>query len=144
VGRDLRRLAARCGVKLELLLHVTDAELLHLYQRARAFVFASHYEPFGLAVLEAMACGTPVIAVAEGGPRETLIDGVTGVLLPREEALFAERLTRVLERPGFARSLSVEARRDVEQNWTWEAAGGRLERHLLALAHHAPQATGTA
>ncbi|MDO8614719.1 MAG: glycosyltransferase family 4 protein [Dehalococcoidia bacterium] len=133
VGRDLRRLAARSDVQLELLLEVSDDELIRLYQRARAFVFASHHEPFGLAVLEAMACATPVITVEEGGPRETVIDGVTGLLVPRREEDFAEAVMRVLENPVLASSLAAEARKHVEAHWTWQAAGERIERHLLAL-----------
>lgn len=144
VGRDLRRLAARSGVQLEVRFAVSDAELLRLYQRARAFVFAAHYEPFGLAVLEAMACATPVIAVAEGGPCETVINNVTGLLVSRDEMLFAEALARILEKPGLAKSLSAEARKHVERTWTWEAAGERIEHHLFALDQNHPQAVKTA
>jgi glycosyltransferase involved in cell wall biosynthesis len=134
VGADIRRLAARCGVELELLLNVDDKELLRLYQRARAFVFASHYEPFGLAVLEAMACATPVISVAEGGPCESVIDGLTGLLVPRDEEGFAEALMRILEDAEFARTLGRSARLHVESEWTWRAAGERLESALASLA----------
>jgi glycosyltransferase involved in cell wall biosynthesis len=144
VGRDLRRLAARSSVQLEVLFGVSDAELLRLYQRARAFVFAAHFEPFGLAVLEAMACATPVVAVAEGGPCESVINNVTGLLVARNETSFGEALTRILEDPSMARSLSAEARKHVESNWTWEAAGERIGQHLSALAQNDPQAVKTA
>lgn len=134
VGRDLRSLAARYGVKLEICLNVDDDQLIRLYQRAAAFVFASHYEPFGLAVLEAMACGTPVVAVAEGGPSETVVDGSTGLLIPRDEKVFAEAMTRVVDDPGLGQRLGLAAREHVEANWTWESAGARLESELSHMA----------
>lgn len=52
-------------------------------QRAKAFVFAAE-EDFGIAPVEAQACGTPVIAFAKGGALETVVDGVTGVFFPEQ------------------------------------------------------------
>ncbi len=58
---------------------VDDTVLRDLYRRARGVVFPS-YEDFGLIPLESIACGTPVIALNKGGVKETMKDGVTGVL----------------------------------------------------------------
>lgn len=135
VGRDLRRLAAECGVDLEIVVNVSDREIVSLYQRASAFVFASHHEPFGLAVLEAMACGTPVVAVAEGGPCETVVDHATGRLVPRDEEAFAKALTYVLSDRAVARAFGLAAREHVEEHWTWETAGLQLESALSKVAH---------
>lgn len=59
---------------------VSDEELVRLYSRAKAFLALSKDEDFGIAPVEAMACGTPVIAYNGGGYKETVIDGKTGVL----------------------------------------------------------------
>ena len=58
--------------------HVSDAELLDLMRGARAMIFPA-YEDFGMAPVEMMACGRPVIAYGAGGALETVVDGVTGV-----------------------------------------------------------------
>jgi glycosyltransferase involved in cell wall biosynthesis len=58
--------------------HVTDSELLELMRGARAMIFPA-FEDFGMAMIEMMACGRPVIAYGAGGAAETGIDGVTGV-----------------------------------------------------------------
>ncbi len=134
VGRQLTRLAAGCDVRLEIRSAVSDAEIVQLYQGARAFVFASHFEPFGLAVLEAMACGTPVVAVGEGGPTETVIDGVTGRLVERDEEAFAGALSGILADPAAARAMGDAGRAHVVANWTWVAAGERLETLLGGIA----------
>jgi glycosyltransferase involved in cell wall biosynthesis len=70
-GPDMRAIAAAAPANVRLLGHVTDAERDRLLATARAFVFAAE-EDFGIAPLEAQACGTPVIAYCRGGAAETL------------------------------------------------------------------------
>lgn len=134
VGDHLRRLGEALGVRVSTSVRVSEAELLTLYQQARAFVYAPHHEPFGLAVLEAMACGLPVIAVAEGGPCESVADGTTGYLVARDETAFAGALMRVLGEPGLAAQLGRAGRQRVVADWTWDAAANRLHEHLVAVA----------
>lgn len=72
-GPEMRKIAARAGRNVALLGH-QPFDVLHRYlQRARAFVFAAE-EDFGISVLEAQACGTPVIAYGKGGALETVLD----------------------------------------------------------------------
>lgn len=63
--------------------HLTDEELVGYYQRCRAFVFAGD-EDFGIAAVEAQACGKPVIAYRESGIAETVVDGKTGVFFDEQ------------------------------------------------------------
>jgi len=70
--------------------------LIALYQRAAAFALSSDEEGFGMVVLEAMACGIPVVSTASGGPDSILRDGVDGFLVPRGDAgALADRLGRL-------------------------------------------------
>ena len=57
---------------------------MDLYNSAKAVVYAPMMEPFGLVAIEAMACGTPVVGVKEGGLRESIIDGHNGLLIDRD------------------------------------------------------------
>lgn len=61
---------------------VSEAELLDLYARCKGHIATARDEDFGMTVVEAMAAGKPVVAVDEGGFRETVVDGVTGRLVP--------------------------------------------------------------
>ena len=82
--------------------HVSDAELLDLMRGARAMIFPA-YEDFGMAPVEMMACGRPVIAYDRGGARETVIDGVTGVFAGEQTVeAFVNAIVR-LERTTFDR-----------------------------------------
>src|SRR5262249_33177300 len=78
-GPDLAHLRARAGRGTEFLGPVDDLALRELYRGCRAVVMAS-VEDFGIVPLEAMACGRPAVVFAEGGGRETVLPGQTGVL----------------------------------------------------------------
>lgn len=72
--------SARTVNNIEFLGEVTDEEKLELMHNAKAYIFASYDEDFGITPVEAMGVGTPVIAYKSGGVQETVIDGKTGVL----------------------------------------------------------------
>jgi glycosyltransferase involved in cell wall biosynthesis len=78
-GRDQERLRAMAGPTVEFLGYVPDRDLPELLARCKAFVFPGA-EDFGIAPLEAMAAGRPVIAFAYGGALDTVVEGVTGLL----------------------------------------------------------------
>lgn len=75
-GDELKELA---GETVEFLGEVTDEEKTELMKHAKAFIFASVNEDFGIVPVEAMGHGTPVVAYKSGGVKETVIDGKTGV-----------------------------------------------------------------
>jgi glycosyltransferase involved in cell wall biosynthesis len=77
-GPDLDKIKAIAGKNVEILGYIPQDQLLKYMQGAKAFVFAA-LEDFGIVNVEAMACGTPVIALDHGGSAESVIDGVTGV-----------------------------------------------------------------
>lgn len=134
---ELRALAARARVQLDLRVAVGDDELIDVLRRATAMVYAPRLEPFGYAPLEANACGVPVIGVAEGGLRETIVDGETGLLVPPDVEAFAGAISRVAGDVELNRRLGRTARQRVERDWTLAAAGARLEEALESVARPA-------
>lgn len=85
-GPDMQRLKALAGPTIEFYGHRQGDELADLYANAQAVIFPGH-EDFGLVPVEAMACGTPVIAFRGGGALETIKEGVTGAFFDEPTAL---------------------------------------------------------
>jgi len=84
-GPEFKNIKNRATPNIEFLGYKNDKGLKALLQKAKAFVFAAE-EDFGITVVEAMACGTPVIALNKGGTAETVIDCKTGILFNLQNA----------------------------------------------------------
>jgi glycosyltransferase involved in cell wall biosynthesis len=109
-----------------------DILLRELYCRAKIIVALANNEPFGLIPLEAMSCGVPVVAVSEGGYRETVINNKTGYLIPRYPKVLAQRLDYLLRHPEVLQKMGRNARSEMEKNWTWDKRTEELGRLLQA------------
>ncbi|MEY2978378.1 MAG: hypothetical protein RLZZ435_2517 [Cyanobacteriota bacterium] len=108
------------------------------YAAANVCVVPSHYEPFGLVAIEAMACGTPVIASDVGGLKFTVKSGKTGLLVPpQEETKLAQALQRILGQPAWAAQLGQAATQRVQQKFSWTGVAQQLShlyRYLMAVS----------
>ena len=131
---EMRDLAKSRDVTFEARLNVSDTELVETLNRATAMVYAPRLEPFGLAPLEAIACGLPVVAVAEGGVRETIIDGINGLLVQHEPEAMAQAIHRLMQDNELAAQLAKNGSRIVQEKWSVNAAVERLERQLTQAA----------
>jgi len=138
VRRRLESRAARLGVRLEIQLNLTGAPLSARYFGALTFVYGSHHEPLGMAPLEAMAHRRPVVAVAEGGVPETVVDGKTGYLVPRAPADFARALDRLLVDADLRRQMGAAGRNEVEQRWLWSVRGPGYEEEFRRIVAGEP------
>jgi D-inositol-3-phosphate glycosyltransferase len=110
------------------------------YTAADLCVIPSHYEPFGLVAIEAMACGTPVIASAVGGLKFSVVSEETGLLVPPQDVTaFAQAIYRVLSNEEWAHQLRQQAAHRVQTNFSWQGVAAQLSklyRRLLAQPHH--------
>ncbi|MCE9587322.1 MAG: glycogen synthase [Verrucomicrobia bacterium] len=122
---------------------VTRPEAIVLYSSASVFVCPSIYEPFGIINLEAMACGTPVVASAVGGIKEVVVDGETGFLIPLEQmkespfeatdpAAFASdlasKINLLMANPELASRMGTAGRKRAEEFFGWDAIASKTER----------------
>lgn len=136
--RYLESLAKERGVQLTVEIRPTQETLVHRYNEAALFVYSPHNEPLGLAALEAMACGTPVVGVAEGGVVETVRDRITGRLTPRDAKQFAMVIAELLADDAQRKTLGDQGVKYVRECWTWDASVARIEQHLRAAAQTQP------
>jgi glycosyltransferase involved in cell wall biosynthesis len=131
----ITELARSAGVELRLESAISDSELVNILNRAALLLCTPRLEPFGFAVLEANACGLPVVGVAEGGLRETVDHGRNGLLVDPEPASIARAVERLLRDPSLARKMGETGVANVTQNWAVEQSVDRLEKNLLEVAN---------
>jgi len=137
-SNEMRALARAKAVNLRIEVGIADKDVVALLNRAAMLVYAPRLEPFGFAPLEANACGLPVVAVAEGGVRETVFDGINGLLVEDDPAAVAGAIGRLLGDPSYAARLGTAGREMVESDWSLAASIDRLERRLAEVGSSAP------
>jgi mannosylfructose-phosphate synthase len=108
--------------------YVPDELLVPYYQQARLFVLPSLFEPFGMTALEAMACGTPVVASRLGGIRTVITSAENGLLVdPSDPDEFARAMMRLLGDQALADRLGRAGRDTVLRRFSWQAIA---EQHV--------------
>jgi glycosyltransferase involved in cell wall biosynthesis len=99
-------------------INIDDKELKELYAACTAVVLASINEDFGIVPLEGMASSKPVIAVNEGGYRETIVDSKTGFLVNSVDEM-AEKMLTIVEHPKTAEAMGKAGKKRVEKYFSW-------------------------
>lgn len=121
--KELRRVIEALGMDQAVVLKdsVPHEEIPAYLIAATAFALPSRQEPFGIVVLEAGAIGLPVVATSVGGVVEIIEDGVTGLLVERDnDKALAKALGRVLADPALAERLATNLNATVRTCFTWE------------------------
>ena len=129
---EMLTLAEQLGVDFEIREMVTDEILVDILNRATALLYTSRLEPFGLAPLEASACGAAVVGVPEGGIRETVRADFNGLLGLTPEDL-GRQLDRLALNPGLGVELGQRGHEWVHQTWTLKDCWDRFETHVQDL-----------
>jgi glycosyltransferase involved in cell wall biosynthesis len=136
-ARRLRALAVSCGVadRVRLAGAVPRTEMARWYRSADVLVTAPWHEPFGLTPLEAMACGVPVIGTAVGGLTDTIVDGVTGDLVPpRDPVRLGATLRRLLGDRMRRLEYGVASLDRARHRYSWQRTAERLGEVYLSVA----------
>lgn len=129
--KPLHQLAKKLGVKLKTITGQTPTQMANHYQASKATLATAYLEPFGLSVIESLACSTPVVAVDEGGFRETILNHKTGLLLPRNISIFAQELEQLLSNPKRLQELAGNGPQKAMQ-FTWTKTAQKINK----IIHH--------
>lgn len=123
----LLALADQKGVSLQIEVGISVEELVNAYNHALFLLYLPYKEPFGLVVLESMACGTPVIGVNEGGICETILDGETGYLTHRRGIDAVNKIEKMLTDIHLQKQMGERAQEIVKKYWSWNRSIEALE-----------------
>jgi len=113
-----------------IIINITDADILKLYQRCAIFLYTPTREHFGIGPIEAMACGKPVIVSDHGGPKESVIHEVTGFRLPNNPKTWADHIVKLVNEPEIRIEMGKAGRRHTESNFTWDRTVDMIESVL--------------
>jgi len=119
-----------------------ELELNACYQAADVFVFSSKSETQGLVLLEAMAQGTPVVAIAELGTASILVDGQGALIAPDDVVSFSDKVKHLLMYPEERFELGVQARSYVLAKWTASVQAERMVQFYGVLINARPAVDG--
>lgn len=137
--RSLAKLASSLGVmdRVKFYGRVGHRDMPALMRSADLLIDVPWYESFGRTTLEAMACGTPVVASAVGGHNDTVVDGSTGVLVPpREPDALARKVRDLLASPMLLQGYGIAAADRARSRYSWD----RIGQETLAVHQQAVQA----
>lgn len=104
-----------------------DLMLRRFYCRSKIVLAIAYNEPFGLIPLEAMACGVPIVAVDEGGYRESVVNDKTGYLLSRDGKVLAEKIEYLLNNSKLREIMGIHSRNLMRDKWEWDKVTEKLE-----------------
>jgi glycosyltransferase involved in cell wall biosynthesis len=123
----LAKFAAKLGLtdRVTFTGQVDYAALPALLRSADLVVSTCQYDPSGTSSLQAMACGTPVIAPPVGGHMDAVVDGTTGIIVaPDRPALLAQRIRQLLAHPMMIEAYGVAAADRVRSRYCWDRIAG--------------------
>lgn len=127
-------MSKKLGVNFIAKINISDKEVVSYLSKASSMIYTSRLEPFGLAPLEANACGTPVVAIAEGGVKETVKNGINGFLVqennPNEIGEIISMLCNNLEKSV---ELGKKSREYVISEWKKEKGIDNIENLFYSL-----------
>ena len=123
----LAKFAAKLGIADRVVFtgKVEYADMPPLLRSADLVISTCQYEPSGTTSLQAMACGTPVIAPPVGGHMDAVVDGTTGIIIPPDRpALLAQRIRQLLAHPMLIEAYGVAAVDRVRSRYSWDRIAG--------------------
>ena len=120
----------------------SETDLPYLYNAADVFILAARevrpdVEGFGLVLLEASACATPVVATRSGGVADAIVHGETGCLVAQSSEALAGTLTALLLDPAARRRMGLAGRAYVLRHATWRRVAERLLEAMSSESHEA-------
>lgn len=129
---------ASCGWPVQFLQWAGHDEVLRLMARTALLLFPSRWdEPLSRVLLEACACGAPILAMATGGTPEIVADGENGALVPAQVEPFAGRLLALMRAPAERQRLGEGARRTAAERYAAPVVAAQVERLYLGLIKEA-------
>lgn len=130
INHELVSFAKAKNVKIKNVCGLNPKELCLVYNQSTVTLATAYLEPFGLSVIESMACGTPVIAVSEAGFRETITNKKTGILVKRDPQTVATAVSLLIKDRKLYKNISDHAIIRATKYFSWDKTASEIEKVL--------------
>jgi len=133
---DLRKLVTKMKMSREFSFvgYVDTQSLVQYYQNAKVFVLPSYYEGLPTTLLEAMACGIPVVTTSVGGIPEVVVNGKNGFIIPiKDPTAIASAVSKLLENEKQRVNMGRIARNTVEKNYSWDRVASEALKYYESI-----------
>lgn len=129
---NLKKLSQKLKIdhQIDFLTNISDSEIISVFQKAKLFVLCSKNEPFGIVPIEAMSCGTPVIADNSGGPMETVKNNQTGILIDCNVNNLSNTIKYLLDNQNQLEIMSESSSKWIKNSFTWKNSINHLLSYL--------------
>ena len=124
---------AKTNKNIHILTNISDKEYKHLISKSTAVLFPPINEDYGLVPLDAMAAGKPIIAINQGGPKETIINNKTGFLINSKEEM-ADKMEYIISHPSIANQIGKAGIVHVRKNFSWELFFNQFDKQVRHIA----------
>ena len=128
---QLEQLARTRNVELVIDTGLDETTVVERFRMALMTVCAARLEPFGLTAVESMGCGTPVVAINEAGFRESVVNGVTGLLVEPDAGSLAAGIGLLALDVALVARMGAAGRKNVLERWTWKRTTDQIEQILV-------------
>jgi glycosyltransferase involved in cell wall biosynthesis len=133
-NEKLRSLITKLGIESAVNIGGQVPNVVPYYRRAAVFALPSNQEGLGIVGLEAQSCGTPVVSTNCGGPRDYIIDGENGFLVPvGDEDAFSTSLTTMLTDEELRNRFGTRSREMVVKNYASSEIKHELQKHIKSI-----------
>lgn len=130
ISSDLVNYSKNKQVKIKNVSNLSPEKLCSIYNQSKITLATAFLEPFGLSVIESMACGTPVVAVCEGGFRETITNKKTGLLSKRDPQKIAEAISLLLSDKILYKKITHQGIIRASKYFSWDKTVNEFEKVL--------------
>ena len=134
INSDLKSLAKKSKVVLDIQTSIETKDVQKIYGESNCLLAVAKFEPFGLSVIESLACGTPVVAINEGGFKETVVNNSTGFLVAPDKKEIGNAITKLIKNSNLREKMGKQGIEDINKRFLWPSLVKKIEKLFYEIA----------
>ena len=134
INSNLKSLAKKNKVVLDIKTSIETKDVQKTYGESICLLAVAKLEPFGLSVIESLACGTPVVAINEGGFKETVLNNSTGFLVTPDKEEIGNAIAKLIKSSDLREKMGKQGIEDINKRFLWPNIVKKIEKVFYEIA----------